>query len=369
MKKLFLFLIVMMFLVSFVGAAAPHGINGYVADSDDGTYANGAAVVMFVDIRPDERLTDMVGIGNAQEDNWYSFDLENFETPWNDGERLIFMIVKDETHSAMAELIIDSSGGKDSQQAPNTKLGNCEGAYCSYCGDNICDTACNETITSCPQDCGGAYCGEGFCTGTEDYLNCPEDCPAPLCGNGLCEFEEDHLNCPEDCGLGCNYDSICDFGESFTSCPDCMIESCGNMFCEPIFGESEETCPSDCGSVVCGDGVCEVKEGENSENCPTDCKRTRCGNGICEPDENEENCCLDCKCSYGECVGNKCMSCGFLGIYGTFFTLCWYIWLVIILATGLAVYFIVRWKIKQTHTIKHFSKMSKIAVPKAKKKR
>lgn len=373
MKKTILFLFMAIFLMSFVSvvdAAAPHGINGYVADSDDGTYANGAAVVMFVDIRPDERLTDIVGIGNANEDNWYAFDLENFETPWSDGEKLIFMIVKDETHSAMTELIIDSSGEKNTQQAPNTKLGNCVGGYCSFCGDGICDEACNETIFTCPVDCGGAYCGDGFCSANEDFINCPEDCPAPICGNGLCEFGENHISCPEDCILTCNYDGICDFGESFASCPDCMIESCGNMFCEPIFGESEETCPIDCAPVICGDGVCEVQAGETPENCPTDCKRTRCGNGRCEPDENENNCCLDCGCPPGQsCIKNSCWGCGFLGIYGSFFGVCWYTWIVTIIVLGFIVSFVVKWKMKQAQAVKHLSRMAHLSVPKAKKKR
>lgn len=364
MRKGILFLIFSLLLVSSVSAlGVEHGINGFVDDADDGIYANGAAVVFFIDIRPDERLTDMVGFGNAGQYNWYSIDVKNFPTPWQTGDVLIIMIVKDAKHSAMTNITLSDTFNE--QQAPSVQLGQCEGAYCSYCGDDICDLGCNETLFSCPQDCGGAYCGDGVCSGTENYLNCVLDCPVPLCGNNICEWGEDHVTCPEDCGLGCNYDGICDFGESFLSCPDCMIESCGNMFCEPIFGESEETCPVDCAPIICGDGICEAPD-ETSENCPTDCKRSRCGNKVCEIGETKENCCTDCDCDVGECVNNKCVGCGFLGIYGKVIGLCWYIWAMIIILAVVGVYLSVRWKMKQASVVRHFTH---VPIPSSKKRK
>lgn len=78
-----------------------------------------------------------------------------------------------------------------------TKSG-ADGDFCfqpSVCGDNQCDAS---ELTTCPQDCGGNDCGDGFCNvaGGE-----PADCPIDCCGDGSCDFGEDAV-CPGDCGGG-----------------------------------------------------------------------------------------------------------------------------------------------------------------------
>jgi hypothetical protein len=363
MRREFLLLVFVVALVLFSlsGVSAlgiEHGINGYVENAEDGTDANDAVVVFYIESRPEEMLNDIVGFnGNSGQDNWYAVDVKNFETSWDDGETLVIMIMKDELHGAITSVVL--SDVVNEQQAPNVQLSQCEGAMCSVCGDAICNDLCNETIDTCPEDCGGAYCGDDVCDFDETYESCPTDCPAPLCGNGFCEFGEDQVNCPEDCGLGCNFDGICDFGESFDSCPDCVIEYCGNMVCEPEHDESEETCPSDCIPVVCGDGVCEVSGGETADNCPTDCKRARCGNKKCEIGETKSNCCQDCGCVSGKCVNNACVGCCLFDICGSFFRICWYIWAVIVLLGAAAIY----------KTIKKRQVMSKVPSPNQKKKK
>lgn len=51
---------------------------------------------------------------------------------------------------------------------------------------------------------GGAYCGDGFCSGNETPFNCPADCGVPsFCGDGICNPNENLMTCPEDCQLPC----------------------------------------------------------------------------------------------------------------------------------------------------------------------
>ena len=89
---------------------------------------------------------------------------------------------------------------------------------------------------------GRGYCGDGYCTGSEDSCSCPSDCSGSCCGNGRCEFGEECW-CATDCGPHCGNGS-CDCGETRSSCPsDCSY--CGDGVCDP--GETRYTCPSDCG--------------------------------------------------------------------------------------------------------------------------
>lgn len=73
-----------------------------------------------------------------------------------------------------------------------------------WCGDDICSAAINENTTSCPQDCGGDYCGNGSCVYPENCVTCSEDCSScpAVCGNSTCEWSEDCCNCSQDC-LAC----------------------------------------------------------------------------------------------------------------------------------------------------------------------
>ena len=117
-----------------------------------------------------------------------------------------------------------------------------QGAFCygpTVCGDGQCTGA--EEYETCPQDCGGTYCGDGYCDFDEEF-ECPEDCgETGYCGDGYCDFDEDELSCIDDCGY------------------------CGDGYCGP--DEDEFSCVSDCG--YCGDGYC--GPGETTNNCPGDC--------------------------------------------------------------------------------------------------
>jgi|GEM_PF-4414811 len=354
-KKLFIafaLAFVLMLLPSVF--AAVHGINGYVADADDGTKADGAVAIFYIETRPTEILTDVVGpLGNSKEHNFYSIDVENFLTPWHDGDKLIIMIMKDEYHGAITQVILHGEGN---QQALNTKLGQCEGSRCSFCGDAYCDELCNETLETCPIDCGGAYCGDGTCSATEDCLLCPIDCPASECGDSICDCPETIESCPLDCAPHeCDNDGICEYGETAANCPDCLISSCGNGKCETSLGETDDSCPIDCPPVVCGDGLCEIKNGENAKNCPADCQRLslKCGNKKCEPGESSENCCFDCGCPKGEqCIKNNCVSCCFIGICFGIVGICWYWILTILITIAIVVTIIVIEKKKKKQAVK-----------------
>jgi len=141
-------------------------------------------------------------------------------------------------------------------------------------------------VTGCgpvPDDgCVGEYCfddyepcGDGVCQTDED---CPEDCAGVFCGNYICNplWGEDEETCPTDCGWWCG-DGICNGNENEHTCDhDCgRGPLCGDYICEPPL-EDDETCFVDCG---CGNGRCDVEQGESESNCYVDCGQ--CGNGFC----------------------------------------------------------------------------------------
>lgn len=75
----------------------------------------------------------------------------------------------------------------------------------------------------------------------------PSGCGS-ICGNNMCETGESSANCCQDCGA-----------------------HCGDGMCQTNCGESEWSCPGDCGSNPCGNGICEVYLGECASTCPLDC--------------------------------------------------------------------------------------------------
>jgi hypothetical protein len=284
-----------------------------------------------------------------------------------------------------------------------TDCGECAGE--GTCGDGKCEEL--ESVT-CPQDCETQpepSCGDGECSGDESPESCPEDCsdeeppqvedliacltsecggeffaclsdpvcaeslecmgscgsdtaclqgcvdfsggfsPAqiglvscaagsgcvdlgggggggagsgPECGDGQCEDGESQESCPEDCGgdqFGCG-DGVCEAWEQWTCPEDCeepQGPECGNGECEE--GETEDSCPADCGGgggggggqAGCGDGECEIWE---QWTCPEDCEDApggpECGNGECEEGEGAETCPEDCKAEGVECGNGKC---------------------------------------------------------------
>jgi len=159
--------------------------------------------------------------------------------------------------------------------------GDCSGG--EQCGVNLtCNgESCERTQRPYCYEPGANACGDGACGPGEDIDNCPEDCGGAFCGDGFCDLtEEDIDSCPEDCGGACG-DGFCDIDEDIDTCPDDCGGACGDGFCDP----GEGSCIEDC----CGDGICEAGEGEPAV-CPADC----CGDGFCDPGEDDLDCPDDC---------------------------------------------------------------------------
>ena len=94
----------------------------------------------------------------------------------------------------------------------NRDCTDCEFDFTNY-GSECCDTAWDEYGIDCMNleanynwDCSGclcpgdgeAVCGDGFCSGDEDYMNCPDDCNAPgECDAGYITDCVDDDCCPE----------------------------------------------------------------------------------------------------------------------------------------------------------------------------
>ncbi len=173
------------------------------------------------------------------------------------------------------------------------KLGDEARAECGYALTNM--SAARSTVEQArSRATDRAVCGDGKCSGGENYRSCSQDCP-PVCGNNDCETpDETPQNCPQDCPCG---DGVCDpnRGENYRSCRADCPPVCGNNDCEAP-DENHDNCPEDC---KCGNGVCEPDRGENYYSCRGDCLAV-CGNGACEkPDEAYSNCPQDCTGSFG----------------------------------------------------------------------
>jgi hypothetical protein len=138
-------------------------------------------------------------------------------------------------------------GRGDGKHQGAALFGDCEWWGCppvEPCGDDRCGPG---EQTTCPSDCPGAGCGDGFCSVYENSSSCPQDCgAAAFCGDGVCNGGESSWSCPSDCGSG----------------PQCGDGACNG-------GEDSWSCPSDCGPAgVCGNCICEANE---LQQCPTDC--------------------------------------------------------------------------------------------------
>lgn len=205
---------------------------------------------------------------------------------------------------------------------------------CDY--DGICEG--NETMSSCPSDCGTAgtcpstiynnYTTDYACNWTEcpngcsfDNMGCPTSCmtsSSGWCGDGMCNNSETTSSCPGDCGTAGGYcgDGVCDSFEDTGSCPsDCGSAmpcganefndwtgeyTCSWSFCPDGCEYDSVGCPYACMVAAgwCGDGMCEGSLGEDQYSCPMDCGEPPaadyCGDGMCDSGETMESCPSDC---------------------------------------------------------------------------
>ena len=208
---------------------------------------------------------------------------------------------------------------------------NCEFDYTEY-GSACCDSAWEDFLITCAEleanygwDCAGCdcpgdgapdNCGDGNCTGNENYDNCPEDCNAPgECDAGYVSDCVDDDCCPEtwigdgfeDCedqAYGCDltcYDN--DGGDCGPACPDGEVE-CWDGSC----ATSDEDCPLTCeeqGGTICWDGSCAI-----GEDCPdAGCSESGgfeswIADGYCDSSNNNAACNWD----GGDCCGSTCIN-------------------------------------------------------------
>lgn len=151
-------------------------------------------------------------------------------------------------------------------------------------------------MTADEGDTPGPHCGDGSCAGDESSCGCPEDCGGAVCGDEICceAAGESSCSCTVDCGALCG-DGCCNADETTVTCPTDCGDACGDMACGST--ESTATCPADCGSA-CGDGACNADEDACScdQDCPPTCEpseRRCCGDGLCCGGEKHQ-CAADC---------------------------------------------------------------------------
>jgi len=167
-----------------------------------------------------------------------------------------------------------------------------------------------------------AFCGDGFCSFSEDCLTCSVDCGS-CCGDDFCNSKfEDCVTCSDDCGEcqkvchasfdrspesiseTCFSKQDCNNDECDTSvlCSPLEKVSCGDSICNKEQGEACSTCPLDCGScdISCGDKICQENQGETCSSCDTDC-------GNC-PENPTCSLPVDISASYEKDLGNLAFS-------------------------------------------------------------
>ena len=126
MKSAKLFLTIVLVLATCLANSAyasPHSVYGYCADADDGTPADGSLITTYIESRPDEILTYVVGSGDVP--NGWIIDAGNFLTQWESGEILIIEVYKITAMVQPAEYfdrtaVILTTAGFD--EAPDMKL-------------------------------------------------------------------------------------------------------------------------------------------------------------------------------------------------------------------------------------------------------
>jgi len=178
-----------------------------------------------------------------------------------------------------------------------------------YCGDGTCnndETKYNCAIDCGLLP----YCGDGSCNGLETSYTCALDCDEPKCaspsgegGDKICEHREilvceggfwdfvRSVECCEDWECPNGYEC----SDSTHTCKAKHINYCGDGACNN--GETPYNCPQDCVQPVteyCGDGAC--NNGETCSSCSSDCGQCNyCGDGVCNiPGESQYSCPQDC---------------------------------------------------------------------------
>lgn len=124
------------------------------------------------------------------------------------------------------------------------------------CGDGSCDSG--ETCDTCPQDCGvcspETSCPNGVCANPESCSTCPQDCGA--CDEDLMYYCYTYDVGTATAGSTCTLSTTRPDGSlcylSFSACQEALSRHnqdsayCGDALCNN--GETQATCPGDCGS-------------------------------------------------------------------------------------------------------------------------
>lgn len=137
----------------------------------------------------------------------------------------------------------------------------CEQAHGHWeCQDGSCVAVCNTQCDN-PLGCAPFEWGED-CSGHWDCVQgvCNEVCDDVGCGDGDCNDAagETQSSCPDDCGITCSLAMDCTGSEWILPCD-------GRWECV------DSACVGVCDYTTCGDGTCDNNNGESRGSCPEDC--------------------------------------------------------------------------------------------------
>ena len=102
------------------GYAKAHTVYGSCMNADDGTPADGTAITVYIESRPDETINDTVGTsGNSGTDNNWTVNIGNLDTAWSIGEIVIIEADNGDGYFDRTAVILTDA---DSDEAPDMKL-------------------------------------------------------------------------------------------------------------------------------------------------------------------------------------------------------------------------------------------------------